>query len=333
MTSLRLVALTLALGLAPLRAPAQTQPIDPVEEHLRLGVELRRAGHNEESLVEFEAAYGLRREPRTAAQLGLASQAVGRWLRADSLLREGLAAPDDPWITRNRAALDGALAVVGRHLATVDLVGDVAGARVRINGEDAGTLPLAAPVRVIAGTVAVDVTAEGYDALSLRFVAAAGENLRERVTLVAARPTPPTPPVIAPPVIAPPATPPPAVIAAPAVLAAPTQRAPWGPLAIASLSSAAVLVAGGVTALVIQESATSDYNARCDAGDARGECGTLRDRAMAAGAVGWTTIPIGALMAAAGTYFLVRDRAPTARGAARNTCGAGLLSVYCGFTF
>lgn len=332
MTARRSLALSLALILTPLSLPAQTQPIDPVEEHLRLGVELRRAGHNDESLVEFEAAYGLRREPRTAAQLGLASQAVGRWLRADALLREGLAAPDDPWITRNRAALDGALAVVGRHLATVDLVGDVAGAHVRVNGEDAGTLPLAAPVRVVAGTVAVDITADGYDALSLRFVAAAGENLRERVTLVAARPAPTPPPAPTPAVIATP-TPPPAVIAQPAVLTAPTQRAPWGPLAIASFTGAAVLVAGGVTALVLQESATGDYNARCDSGDARGECGTLRDRAVAAGAVGWTAIPIGALMAAAGTYFVVRDRAPTARGAARNTCGAGLLSVYCGFAF
>lgn len=331
MTTLRSVALGLALCLAPLAASAQTQPIDPVEEHLRLGVELRRAGHNDEALVEFEAAYGLRREPRTAAQLGLASQAVGRWLRADSLLREGLAAPEDPWITRNRAALDGALAVVGRHLATVDLVGDVAGARVRINGEDAGTLPLAAPVRVIAGTVAVDVTADGYDALSLRFVAAAGENLRERVTLVAARPAPVAPPTPA--VTPPPVTPPPAVIAPPASLLEPSVRPPWGGIAIVSFAGAAVLVAGGVTALVLRESSTSDYNAQCDAGDARGDCGALRDRATAASAIGWTTLPLGALMAAAGTYFLLRDRAPTARVAARNVCGAGLLSVYCGFAF
>ncbi|MFO0650171.1 MAG: hypothetical protein U0326_28375 [Polyangiales bacterium] len=329
MTALRSLALSLALVLTPLSLSAQTQPIDPVEEHLRLGVELRRSGHNDEALVEFEAAYGLRREPRTAAQLGLASQAVGRWLRADALLREGLAAPDDPWITRNRAALDGALSVVGRHLATVELLGDVAGARVRVNGEDAGTLPLAAPVRVVAGTVAVDVTAEGYEALSLRFVASAGEILRERITLVAARPAQPPaqPPVSPPPVIAPP------VIAPPVTVTAPAPRPPWGPLAIASFASAAVLVAGGVTALVLQESATSDYNAQCDAGDARGACGTLRDRAVAAGAVGWTTIPLGALVAAAGTYFLVRDRAPTARTTARSACGAGLLSVHCGFVF
>jgi PEGA domain len=336
MKPVRIVTWTLALSLAPLCAVAQPRPIDPVEEHLRLGVELRRSGHNDEALVEFEAAYGLRRDPRTAAQFGLATQAVGRWLRADALLREGIAAPNDPWITRNRAALDGALAVVGRHLATLDLVGDVAGARVRINGDEVGALPLTAPVRVLAGTVTVDVTAEGYEPLTLRFVASAGENLRERVVLVATRPvtpavvTPPQPvaPVATPVVAAPtPVTPP----ASPAVV--PGARPPWTPLAIGAFAGAGVLLVGGTVALILQQGAASDYNAQCDAGDARGTCGELRDRAVATQTLGWTTLPLGALLAAAGTYFVLRDRATPTHATTRNGCGVGVSSVQCAFAF
>lgn len=326
-----LAPLLLAVCLGRRSAVAQPAPGDPVEEHLHRGVELRRAGRPDAALAEFDAAYTQRRDARTAAQLGLACQADGRWLRADSLLREALGVPGDPWIVRNRAALEGALGVVGRHLATVDLVGDVPGARVQVNGADVGALPLAAPVRVVAGTVTVVATAEGFDPLTLRFVASAGESLRERVSLLPARVAPPV--AVAPVAIAPVAAAP--VAAAPVAIApvAPTPRAPWRALAIGSFVGAAVLVGGGVAALVVGDVATSDYNRQCDPGDARGDCGAVRDRAVAAGATAWTTLPLAALLSIAGTVFVVRDRADPLRRTARATCGASPTSVQCAFAF
>ena len=49
-------------------APTVSAQTDPVEDHLRRGVDLRRMGREAEARAEFEAAYAQRREPRTAAQ-------------------------------------------------------------------------------------------------------------------------------------------------------------------------------------------------------------------------------------------------------------------------
>lgn len=320
--------LALALALASPRVSAQ---VDAVEQHVRRGVDLRRTGHDDEARVEFEAAYAQRPEPRIAAQLGLACQASGDWVRADALLRQALSAAADPWITRNRAALDGARAVGDRHLATVHLTGSAPGARLRVNGTDAGALPLAEPLRVLAGSVSLDVSAEGFEPLTLRFVTAAGETLRERVEL---RPLPPSPPA---PVVQTPPTP---VVQAPPALVvqtppAPVVRPPTAPLrglALGAFSGAAVLVAAGVTALVLRDSVASDYNQQCDAGDARGPCGDLRDRAVGFGTAGWITLPLGAAMAAVGVVLITRD-APESRASSRAACGLGPASAHCAFSF
>lgn len=308
-------------------AYAQPTPADPVEEHLRRGVDLRRSGQDDAALTEFEAAYALRREPRTAAQLGLACQVGGRWERAETLLRDALAAPGDPWVARNRAALEGARDVVARHLATVELVSDVAGARVRVNGADVGTLPLAAPLRVLAGTVVLEVTAEGYEPLTLRFVAGAGETLRERARLVAV----PPPAQTTTPAPTPPPEAPPRVITQTRVVLRESPT-PWRAAAIGSFAFAAASIAAGVTTLAVGESQATAYNERCDPGDARGECGALRDDVASLRAVTWVLLPVGAVFAAAGALLFVRS-ASTARAATAARCDVGVASVQCGVTF
>jgi hypothetical protein len=306
------LALGAALCLGATPALAQ-QPADPVEDHLRRGFALRREGRAEESVASFAAAYALRPEARTAAQLGLAYQSLGRWLPAEPLLRQALAAPADPWVARNRAALLGAVEVVERHLAWVGLVGD-AGARVRVNGADAGALPLAGPVRVVAGSVTVEVAAEGFEPLTLRFVAAPGETLQERAALVPLPAPAPAPPA-------------PAVVVAPTV--APAPAPPWRPLAVGAFVGGGALVVGGAVALVLRELAASDYNDACDAGDAAGACGDRRDRASVTLGVGLGTLPVGVALAAAGTVFALRARG----AAARVAVGVGPAGALCRVAF
>lgn len=337
-----LIASRRALALAfALTSPVVVAQVDAVEQHVRRGVDLRRAGRDDEARSEFEAAYAQRPEARIAAQLGLACQAAGDWVRADALLREALTATEDRWIARNRAALEGARSVGDRHLATVHLVGSVPGARLRVNGADAGTLPLTAPLRVLAGSVSLEVSAEGFEALTLRFVTAAGETLRERAELRPLPPPPPTP-VAAPipttvtptPVAAPtPTTVTPTIVAAPTpTTITPPSPTPWRPLALGAFSGAALLAATGVTTLLLRDGVAADYNQQCDAGDARGPCGDLRDRAVALGAAGWVTLPLGAALAAVGVVLITRGAAPT-RVATRASCGLGPASAHCAFSF
>jgi tetratricopeptide (TPR) repeat protein len=319
--SLPLLALTVAL---PSLAAAQPAPF---EEHLRRGVELRRAGRDLESIAEFEAAHRLSPEPRTSAQLGLACQAVGRWLDADRLLREALAAPDDAWVTRNRAALDRALAVVAGHVGRLEVSGDVPGAEVRVDGSLVATLPMAAPAPVLAGLVTLDVTAPGHEPVSRRFTVEPGALVRESVTLRPAAPTVVTPPVVTPPtplIVAPPVVPP------PVPPSRSTARLAWG---IASLAGGAVALGLGGLALGLRDDAADRYNTHSPGCPAPGtaaegtDCADLESTERAWRTTAWVAFPVGAALVTTGALLLLLP--PRREGRAGVQCapvvaGAGL---------
>ncbi len=156
-----LSALVILGSLAPSTARAQSPE---VERLLREGIELRQRGDPAAALGAFERANQLARTPRTLAQVALAEQALGRWVDAEAHLREALSAAADPWIARNRAALDGALGVIAQHVGQLLVRCDVDGAAVRVAGRPAGECPLAEPVHVEAGEVEVTGAAPGASA-------------------------------------------------------------------------------------------------------------------------------------------------------------------------
>ena len=154
------------------------------EKFLRHGVELRRARDDEAAAREFRRAYDLVPTPRAAAQLGLAKQALGLWVDAERFLGEALRSPDDAWVAKNKAVLDGAMLTIQSHLARVEVVGDPEGAEVAISGRRVGKLPLAEPVRVSAGQVDVDVAAPGYSPTQRTVTLVGGQYQRVVVHLV-----------------------------------------------------------------------------------------------------------------------------------------------------
>src|SRR3982751_2270792 len=91
-------ALAVVLIAGALVGAARQARADDAEPLIRRGIELRRAGRDAEALEQFRQANQLAPSPRAAAQIGLAEQALGRWLDADGHLRAALAAPSDPWI-------------------------------------------------------------------------------------------------------------------------------------------------------------------------------------------------------------------------------------------
>lgn len=185
--------LLLALAL-PRAARAQSAE---VERLLRRGVELRQQGSNDAALTEFERAHELAHTPRTLAQVALCEQALGRWVDAEAHLREALRARTNPWIARNRAALDGALGVIAQHIGQVMVRTDAPGAELSINGRVVAVLPREEPFRVDAGEATIVVTAAGRSA-SQRVAVEAGETTRITIRLgrdsAAVGPAPPPPP-------------------------------------------------------------------------------------------------------------------------------------------
>ena len=161
-------------------ASAQTETADTL---LARGVELRRTGQDQQALELFRRAFEMSHSPRAEAQMGLAEQALGRWLDADLHVREAYAAATDPWIQSHRAGLDASLAVIDQHVGRLEIIGNVPGAELLVNGQPAGTLPLAQPLRLIAGTVNFEVRASGHQPTQRALTVTPGRLSRESIDL------------------------------------------------------------------------------------------------------------------------------------------------------
>jgi hypothetical protein len=120
---------------------------------------------------------------RARVHLAATHQALGHWLEADALLAEVLDVSDDPYLERHRATLERAAEFVGRHLGSLMLSGQPAGAEVRLDGRTLGVLPLLDPVRVLVGSFQLEVVLEGYYPLRRPVVISSGAVLREAVAL------------------------------------------------------------------------------------------------------------------------------------------------------
>src|SRR5205814_308990 len=99
---------------------------------------------------------------RATAQLGLCEQALGLWVDAETHLKAALARPSEPWIHKNSAMLREALDHVQARLASLELWGSPAGARILVDGQHVGSLPLPHPIRVVDGSRVVTVEASGF---------------------------------------------------------------------------------------------------------------------------------------------------------------------------
>jgi hypothetical protein len=192
------VVLTPRGALAQDKAEPEAAQDPEVEVLVQRGIELRRAGKDDEALVAFQEAEKLAPTlVRTRVHLAATHQALGHWLEADEYLRGVLGEPEDPYVERHRTTLERALEYVDRHIGELEVSGGPAGAAVRLNGRELGTLPLSRAVRVPVGTYELEVSHEGYYAVKRPVVLTNRGVVREAVAL---EPTPPPPPPSAAPV-------------------------------------------------------------------------------------------------------------------------------------
>jgi hypothetical protein len=152
---------------------------DDSDELIRQGVECRRKRDDACGLRFFRQAYDKAHTPRALAQMGLAEQALGKWVAASEHLREALAVRGDPWIEKNRAVLTDSAGHVADHVGFVEIFGGSSGAEVRVDGAARGTLPLARSLATTTGTVAIDLAMAGRLPIRRTTTVRAGETTRE----------------------------------------------------------------------------------------------------------------------------------------------------------
>lgn len=324
------LALAVVLTLAGRRADAQSTDVEAL---LRQGIALRAEGRDVDALGPFRLAYTAARSPVAAGQLGLAEQAVGRWVEAARHVHEALQTADDAWVTRNRAALEQAYAIIRQHVGALEILGAAPGTEVRVDGDLVGVVPLNGPLELRSGEVLLELRAPGYYPSSRRLMIAPASLTREFVELhPLAAETPRVEPAstvrVAPPQ-APEAT---------DRAAAPTSRrvptASWW-TGVGGL----VLLAAAGGALAVREDAAGSFNGGCAALEQRGyemqpaDCQGLLDRGSTSTALAVTGFAVGGgLLATAVVIGLVSPRPAAHR--ALVWCGpAPLPGASCGGRF
>jgi hypothetical protein len=199
------------LVLVMLAAPA-AEPTSEAEL-IRRGVAERQQGHDQAALELFRQAFERYHTPRAEAQMGLACQALGRWGEADEHLSAALSAGSDPWIGNNRRALEQALAVIGQHVGTVEVMSNVPATEILVDGRLVGALPLRRPLRLSGGTAMLQARADGYVPSQRPVTVVPGQLSRESFTLLPVSKAPEVPAPAPPPAFveapAPPPPPPP----------------------------------------------------------------------------------------------------------------------------
>lgn len=316
---------TAKLGAQPVPAAPPAQPAAAAEAEVleNQSNQLRQQQRPAEALALLRRAYDLAHLPRTLARLALAETALGMWIAAEAHLTEALGATSDPWIQQNRAALQATLNTTAGHLARVEIFCEAPNAEVWMEGRRVSVLPLAAPLRVVAGTTPIEVRASGFHTVVRQVTVDATQIVRETVVLtpVAASPTAavaPTTPAVAPAESAPAPAPAPSLGPLPGAAASAPRRGP-GPLEIGLLAGGGVGVVVGVVGLILRSGYVQQFNEDPSCGamtlNGSGPCQDHSDGVDRATAIAAVGITAGGLLAVGGTVlFLMRPHStPSAR--------------------
>lgn len=195
---LRFTFVALFIVATALSGPAARAGQPSVDELIQKGLELRREGKPEQALDLFKRAHARAPSPRTFGQMGLVEASLERWVDAETHLSLALANPDDAWVTKNRAFLNGALASSRQHLGDL-IVSGPAGTEIAVAGKPVGTLPAVPALRLAEGTVVVTADAPGFKPFEQTVTIQAGARTPLTIALAplpAAEPTKPVAPTL-----------------------------------------------------------------------------------------------------------------------------------------
>jgi PEGA domain len=174
--ALRWGVLALALfATAPARA-------DESDDLMRKGSALRAEGQDAEALRIFEQAYALKPTPSGRAQIALAEQALGLWLKAEADLDAALTFLDDPWIVRQQIPLQDARKTIQQHIGTLELLGGEPGALVIVDGATVGKLPLPS-LRLETGKRRLEIRQNGFHPIEREVNVVAANIARETLVM------------------------------------------------------------------------------------------------------------------------------------------------------
>jgi len=157
---IRGIAFSIVVSLALGQGPAWADRDDP-DALIAQGLKAMRKGDYQAALEAFQRAHQARPTTRSHTEIGLAEQALHRWVEAEADLAGALAETEDAWLKEHRSILDKALADVRSHLGMLTVESGPRGAKVTIDSKPRGVLPLPGPLFLPPGMVHVEIAAPG----------------------------------------------------------------------------------------------------------------------------------------------------------------------------
>jgi hypothetical protein len=160
---LLVVASLLGVSATAVAADDTNQADAAIEEQLKHGIALRRAGSDDAALAVFLDLE--KRAPdsvRLLLHISTAAQAAGKWMMAYEYLQKAATHKDDPYYQRHRASIENVEKSVAQRVGQFRARGSPSGAEVRLNGEAVGTLPMTSIKAIEVGTYMLEVSKQGY---------------------------------------------------------------------------------------------------------------------------------------------------------------------------
>jgi hypothetical protein len=161
---MRVWALALTLGLAlgtVIPAHAEQSSRNEAVKHFKRGLELADHGEYQPALDEFERAYELSPDFDVLYNIGLVDVELGRPRKAIDAFKRYLAEGGERVPPKDRAEVEARIARLESSFAELTITTDPSGAQVTVDGAELGSTPLAAPVKVAAGTHVVSASRNG----------------------------------------------------------------------------------------------------------------------------------------------------------------------------
>jgi hypothetical protein len=169
-------------------APAPSRPLadslkGPAFDAYQSAKLLFANGDYQGSLTKFEQAYDLSKDPRLLFNVAICDKNVRRYAATQRMLRKYVQEMGTRIAPADQAAVDAALAAIQGLVGTVKLSVSEQGASVAVDGEAAGTTPLADPLAVDLGKHTLTVKKDGFVTSEQPFEVAGGNELAVTVTL------------------------------------------------------------------------------------------------------------------------------------------------------
>jgi hypothetical protein len=138
---------------------------DAAGAHYTRGIDLARSASYEAALQEFNAAYSISPQFSVLYNIGQAQMALDHPTQAIETFSRYLSDGAERIPEARRQKVRELIASLESRLAAISITTDRAGARISVDGREAGATPLAGPLHVDAGTHEIAAKVEGIPVL------------------------------------------------------------------------------------------------------------------------------------------------------------------------